>query len=272
MYSDNLSDKLRIAVQPMTKFRQFCDVKDASQQGKSKGQTFHWDVYSNVASQGGTLIETNTMPETNFTITQGTLTITEFGNSVPFTEKLDNLSKHKVTNIINKVLKYDATKAFDIAAHAQFDDTLLRVYEAGGTSITLSTTGTVGGTSSNALKKAHVKLIVDAMKERNIPAYVADDYYCISWPSVYRSFKDELESIHQYTSEGFRMLANGEIGRFENCRFVEQTNIAKAGTTNTDWAFFFGNDTVAEAICVPEEMRGKIPTDYGRSKGIAWLN
>ena len=29
-------------------------------------------------------------------------------------------------------------------------------------------------------------------------------------------------------------------------------------------------DTVAEAIAVPEEMRGKIPTDYGRSKGVAW--
>jgi len=27
---------------------------------------------------------------------------------------------------------------------------------------------------------------------------------------------------------------------------------------------------VAEAVCVPEEMRGKIPTDYGRSKGVAW--
>ena len=68
---------------------------------------------------------------------------------------------------------------------------------------------------------------------------------------------------------------------------VEQTNIAKGnGTTGiatanggdmttwtnakSDWMFFFGNDTVAEAIAVPEEMRGKIPTDYGRSKGVAW--
>ena len=66
------------------------------------------------------------------------------------------------------------------------------------------------------------------------------------------------------------MIANGEIGRYENCRFVEQTNIAKAGTTNTDWCFFMGEDTVAEAIAVPEEMRGKIPGDYGRSKGLAW--
>ena len=23
-------------------------------------------------------------------------------------------------------------------------------------------------------------------------------------------------------------------------------------------------------VAVPEEMRGKIPTDYGRSKGVAW--
>jgi hypothetical protein len=75
MYSDNLSKKLRMAVQPMVKFRQFCDVKDASQQGKSKGETYHWNVYKNVATQGGTLVETNTMPETQFTITQGTLTI-----------------------------------------------------------------------------------------------------------------------------------------------------------------------------------------------------
>ena len=59
--------------------RQFCDVKDATQQGKGKGDVYHWDVFSNVATQGTTLTETNTMPESNFTISQGTLTITEAG-------------------------------------------------------------------------------------------------------------------------------------------------------------------------------------------------
>jgi hypothetical protein len=39
-------------------------------------------VFSDVALVGGVLVETNTMPETNFTIVQGTLTITEAGNSV----------------------------------------------------------------------------------------------------------------------------------------------------------------------------------------------
>ena len=36
-----LSKKLRMALTPMCKFRQFSDVKDASQGGKHRGSTFH---------------------------------------------------------------------------------------------------------------------------------------------------------------------------------------------------------------------------------------
>ena len=65
------------------------------------------------------------------------------------------------------------------------------------------------------------------------------------------------------------MIMNGEIGRYEGCRFVEQTHKSKtsigtytaAAWTNSlsGWAFFFGEDTVAEAVAVPEEIRGKNP-------------
>ena len=279
MYARQLSRVLRMSVQPLVKFRQFCDVKDASQQGKKKGDIYTYDVFSDVSQAGGTLVETNTMPESNFTITQGTLTITEAGNSVPYSGKLDDLSKFPVTDIINRVLKNDCTKALDTLAWTQFDQTLLRVIPTGGTStsaITLYTNGTVTGTNSVAYSNAFAKAIVDTMKERNIPAYIADDYYAIAWPTTLRNFKNNLEGIHQYTETGFKLIMNGEIGRYENTRYVEQTNISKTvdgiswTTGASNWIYFFGNDTVAEAIAVPEEMRGKIPTDYGRSKGIAW--
>lgn len=273
MYSARLSKTLRYAVQPLVKFRQFADIKDAAAQGKGKGESFNWNVYSDVATQGTVLVETTVMPETNFTISQGTLTITEYGNSVPYTGKLDDLSEHPVTEVIDKVLKNDAKKAFDIAAHAQFASTPLRVVATTDTAaITLYTNGTATGTNSVAMRSGHVKAIVDMMKERNIPPYMGDDYAAIAHPSTFRGLKNDLETLHQYTSEGFQLILNGEMGRYENTRFVEQTNIAKASWTNgkSNWAFFFGNDTVAEAIAVPEEVRGKIPTDYGRSRGIAW--
>ena len=236
------------------------------------------------------ITETNTMPETNFTIVQGTLTMTEAGNSVPFSATLDNLSKFPVMELVQKVLKNDAVKTFDRLAWTQFNQTLLRAIPVAGTdtaAVTLYTNGTVTGTNSIAYGNAHAKSIVDLMKERNIPAYLGDDYYALAWPTTLRSFKNNLETIHQYSDTGFKLIMNGEIGRYENVRYVEQTNIAKGiGTTgistanggdmaawtkgNSDWIFFFGNDTVAEAIATPEEMRGKIPTDYGRSKGVAW--
>ena len=284
MYSRQLSNVLRMAVQPLVKFRQFADVRDASQQGKKKGDIFTWDVFSDVATAGGIITETNTMPETNFTITQGTLTITEAGNSVPYSGKLDNLSKFPVMELIQKVLKNDAVKAFDRLAWTQFNSTLLRVCSTettGSSTLYLATNGTCTAINSAAYGNVHAKKVVDLMKERNIPAYLGDDYYALAWPSTLRTFKNNLETIHQYSDTGFKLIMNGEIGRYENVRYVEQTNIVKGVSTDgltgtawstglSDWIFFMGNDTVAEAIAVPEEMRGKIPTDYGRSKGVAW--
>ncbi len=286
MYSDQLSDRLRYAVQPLVKFRQFADVKDAF--GKHRGQTFTWDVYLDIANQGGTIVETNTMPESNYTIVQATTTVTEMGQSIPYSGKLEALAQHSVRQPLMRSLRNDAKKTFDIQAHAQWDTSLLSVVENGTATVALTTTGTATATNSRAYTNLHAKAIIDVMKERNIPPYVQDDYYAIAWPTTFRTFKNNLESIHQYTPEGLRLIMNGEIGRYESTRYVEQTHVPKGGavdsttwnaTTNTadawdnalsDWIFFFGEDTVGEGIVIPEEVRAKIPTDYGRSKGVAW--
>lgn len=275
MYSNQLSKTLRTALQPSMKFRQFATVKDAAQAGKGKGQTFTWNIYQDVATAGGTLTETNVMSETNFTITQGTLTVTEYGNAVPFSRKVSELGQHDVETVVRKALRNDAKKVLDSAAHTQFNSSALRVVPTGGTSttsLTLTTNGTATLTNNIAMGKQHVKLIVDLMKERDIPTYQNDDYYAVAWPSTLRQLKDDIESLKAYTTEGYGMIMNGEIGRFEGVRFIEQTNVAKSSWTNgkSDWAFFFGDDAVAEGVVVPEEVRAKIPTDYGRSNGIAW--
>lgn len=271
--SKNLSKELRNLVQPMCKFRQFADVKDAI--GKKKGNTFTWDVFSDVATAGTTLVETNTMPETNITITQGTMTIGEAGNSVPYTGLLDDLSEIPVRDLINKALKNDAKKYFDNAAASAFNSGLLRVVPTGGTAtdaVTVYSNGTATGTNNVAFNKDHAKAIVDVMKERNIPPYMGDDYMAIAWPTTLRTFKNNLEAIHQYTQQGFQMILNGEIGRYENTRYIEQTNVAKGTWANgkSGWVYFFGEDATSEGVATPEEIRGMIPGDYGRKMGVAW--
>lgn len=279
-YSLNLSKELREVLQPMERFRQFCDVKNAA--GKNKGETFTWDVVGNVGTAGGALVETNTVPETQFTITQATLTITEAGNSVPYSGKLEALSQFAVREPVMKALRNDANKFLDRRAALQFQNALLRYVGTSATGSATTVNGTATATNTSALNTTHIKAICDIMKERNIPSYVGDDYMALAWPSTYRSLKNSLETLHQYTPEGLKMIFNGEIGRYENFRYVEQTNVAKGISTdggvtgtawtgaNSDWCYFFGEDTVAEGLAIPLEMRAKIPTDYGRSKGVAW--
>ena len=174
MYSDELSDVLRQQVQPLCKFRQMCDADDGTAKGLNRGDKFNWDVYANVGTQGRRLDEGTPMPETGFTIRQGQLTVYEAGNSVPYTGKLVALAKHQVAAIIDKTLKDDSRKYFDIEAFLQFKSTPLRVSPSSGTSttaITLDTNGTCSVTNNVALGTGHIKATVDAMKERGLRAH-----------------------------------------------------------------------------------------------------
>lgn len=273
MSSKNLSKELRFQTRPLVKFRQFAGIEPAV--GKNAGETFTWNVYSKVATAGGTLTETSTMPQTNFNITQGTMTITERGNSVPYTGKLDDLSEQPIKKIIQQVLRNDAKEVLDVSAYAQFAATPMRFVATTATDAgTLYTNGTATGTNAVALGKNHVKVIVDTMKELNIPPYMADDYMSVAHPTTFRQLKNDLESVHQYVDRGFQMILNGEIGRYEGCRFIEQNNVGKENWTGgkSNQAFFFGDDAVAEGVAIPEEIRGKIPDDYGRGRGIAWYS
>jgi len=269
-YSGELSDTLRNALQPMTRFVQHCEADDFTDKGLHAGDAFQWNVYSDVSTQGGRLVENQRMPETGFTISQKSGTIYEFGNSVAYSGRLDDASRHPIKQIIHKALRNDCVKAFENEASTQFEATPLT---ATGTSTTAFTLQTNGAYSAAAviLYNAHVKGISDTMKERNIPVWSDGDYRCIGRPSTFRAFKNDLEVLHNNVDEGFGRLLNGEVGRhWEGIRFFEQTHIASQGYSAGDQAFFFGEDTVIEAIVCPPEMRGKLPGDFGRDKGVAW--
>lgn len=291
LYSDQLSDVLRLALQPLCKFRQLCDADDGTKKEAHAGDTYSWNVISDISTQGRRLAERETIPESDFQITQHSMTLQEAGNSVPYTGKLSTLAKQDLVALINKTLRQDARKYFDIEAYLQFDECALRAVPTSGTStnsLTITTNGSTATTNNVAMGADHIKALVDYMQEANIPPFEGDDYGAIGHPTTFRPVVDDLEAINQYTSEGIGRIYAGEIGRYENVRFIRQNHIPKGGAIDSttfdpwtgtadawnnaksSWAFFFGSDTVTEGIVVPEEIRAKIPTDFGRSRALAW--
>lgn len=291
-YSANkLSKELRMGVKATGKFRQFCDVRDAWSKVTKAGQTFTWDVVPMMSRANRALTETNTVPQGNHTVIQGTLTMSERGFSVPYSGALEAWAEVSVRQPIMKVLKYDALCDIECLAHQEFNRTPMRVAAtATGDSVTLTTNSTATLTVSQQLSLTNAKSVLDTMKGRNIPYYTDNEYMIIARPGGLRRLKNDLETLSQYTESGIEQIFNGEVGRIPgDARVVEQTVVPAGGAADSttfdaftdtadawnaaaapDWAFFFGSDTVCEAVHTVEEIRYKKPDDYDRSQGIAW--
>ncbi len=271
MATPTLSEELRNNVQPVSRFTQFCDVEAAI--GTNNGDQYTWNIYGDVADEASDLTgiaENAAMPEGNYNVTQGSLTMKEFGKAVPYSGKYDDLSEHPVREIANKSLKNHAARTLDKVCATQFDASILTATSTSATAFTLQDDATFSGVATNALTKAHVRQLAVAAEERNIPSFDGENYCMIMRPSVFEPIGLELESVNKYVDEGWGQVITGEKGKYNGVRFTTQTNVASKGWANTGAAYLFGSDTVTEAVACPLELRGKIADDYGRGKGIAW--
>ncbi len=276
LHNPRLSQELRHALVPLMKFRQFVDIKEGW--GKGVGDTLYFDKVGRISTAGGTLVETNAMPEHQFTITRGTIAISEWGNSIPYTGKLEALSNFDVSNPIIRVLRDDMSSVLDKACGLEFKKTG-RKYTAtstvAGTLESIADGDTLGSAKSvkGGWRLFHIREVVKELKSRDIPKYDGENYICIA--SVY--FLNELMKDSEWRDnvrygDPARLFA-GEVGRMHGVRFIEETNYLLdtiGSAADFGEAVIFGREAVMEGIVMPEEVRAKVPTDFGRSKGLAW--
>lgn len=293
--SNQVSNMLRESLRPKAKFRQFATLDDgegSSGAQPNAGDTFYWNVYNTPTRQNFRLPETQRIQSSSQTKQQRSLTVTEMGRAIEHTQKATLLSKERWEAVIESSLAFMAAAQFDVETYLQFKATPLVATPTGGnstTSVSVVTNGTPTITNNVELGTGHIKAIGDYMKKNNIPPHMDNDgYYCITDVTNLRSFKNELEQINKYTETGLGYIKFGEIGRYEDFTFIEQTMVATGGAFDSttydpytdvadpwnngkaSWAMFFGADPVTEAAIVPEEVRAKLPEDYGRDKGSAW--
>jgi N4-gp56 family major capsid protein len=265
-----LTAEVRDQAQPLIRFRQFDDLIDGYG-GSRKGDTFNWDIIANVATAGGTLVETSTIPRTNFTINQGTGSITEYGNAIPYTKKLKTLSQIEIDGATRRALRNDMVKVLDSAVHAQFDAAKIRYVGTATDGGAFTTNGTATATCTSQLNKYHVKAIVDYLQKNMLaPPYDGNSYMAIVTVAAHNGLYTDVEAVMQYT----KYPANGEFGMYYNCRFVKETHILDNDMGNGSLygqAFFFGEETVAEAVAEAEHIMFQPDyVDFQRNPALAW--
>lgn len=265
-----LDKKLWYYSEPLMRFRQFCRIK--TELGKNKGDTVLFDKISKLATAGGTLVETSTIPRSKFTIGQGTAIVTEYGNSVPWTGKLETLAEFDIDNPVHKTLMSDEAETTDNAAAAQFKDTVGKYVAVDATSGTLTTNGTAGATTTCNLNYYHVKKLVDQLRKWNVPAFDNQgNYVCIGSVEALGGLKDDTKWRDAYLYAKPEQLFTNEAGKLYGCRFIEE-NHALSNVLGGSYgeACIFGADAVQEIVVIPPEVRRDPAKDFGRDKAVAW--
>lgn len=194
------------------------------------------------------------------------------------TGKLEALGQIMIEPAVEQSLRDDMVKTLESAAGAQYVNTEFIAVMSATNSVVISTNGTASATATADLTGANVRSVVDFMKKKLIPKYDGMSYICIaSTAALSGMFSDTAAGgwvdVSKYTVDFAKNIFNGEIGKYYNVRFVEETgylsNSIGSGSTHGA-ALFFGADSVYEAVSIPEELRVKVSIDYGRDQGLAW--
>src|SRR3990167_145 len=264
-----LSKSIRHASSPLYAFRQFVGIKEAL--GTRKGSTVLYDKIGRITTRGGTMVETNTFVKNTYNITQGSVQVTEYGNSVPLTGKLDELAEYDPQNITSVVLRDDQADTLDRAAGNQYTAADFVAVCLTTATTEFYTNGAATNTATVNMSEKNFKDVIDFMKIKKMPKYGAGkDYVSILSIPAERGVYDGLQAILQYTTPEF--MYNNELGKYYGARVVEENNLlstVKGVGGNKGEACFFGADAVIEAVALMEEIR-YWTTDGGRDENLAW--
>jgi len=181
-------------------------------------------------------------------------------------------------NIVQRALKDQMKISLDNAFAGVFKASSAKIKATpdGIASIQFGTNGVAPAQATANLNVYHVEQIRDYMfSTLLIPPYEGDDYVALVSTKAKRSVIKDPDWVdwHKYTDPQAKY--NGELGRIENCRFVEINNqSALSGALGLNGvlgeAVFFGADAVAMAVVIDPELRAAIPGDFGRQKAVAW--
>jgi len=221
------------------------------------------------------LTEGERIPEDTFALSTTSITVQEWGRSVPFTSLAEDLSFFDQENAIQGELKRQMKLCLDTGAATAFKQAKIKYVPTGEASANVATNGTAATPALANLNMFHVEEIRDLLYD----TYFAEpaeggDYIGVFRTLGIRGLKRDpaWDQWHVYTDPSAKY--NGEVGRIESVRFQETNHsnaLAKKGTGSVlGEGFIFGKDAVAMAEVLTPEMRAAIPADFGRSKAVAW--
>ena len=234
---------VRAALRSLPVMRSVADVRPVAL--TNPGTTLKFAVYANLAAATTALTETSDVtPVALANPSQVTVTVTEYGNAVEQTEKVNLATFSSIDTMIGDAIAYNAADTLDqLVATALTSGTVVKYGGSRTSTATLTATDVL---STTMLRKAQTTLL-----ESNAQPRVGDLYTLFIHPRQAFDLRAETGSggfvdIHKYTTENVGNLLTGTIGVLEGFQVV-QTSRVPSTTSGASSA------TVYSAVAVGKE-------------------
>lgn len=284
---DVFSAELWFAALPVLKFDQFSTKK--TELGVQPGKTIQIPKYGNL-KRGGALVEGVRLQTKSMSLSLAPLTVGESGNAIGFSEYLLQTSFYDQLSAASLLLGRDMALVLD----SQLRDiaiTATNVIFGGGKATRILVL------AADVFSTVTIKDAVEVLETNNAPKFGGDHYVCFLHPHQARKLRDDSGWINASLYAGVTQIYTGEIGRYEDVRFVTTTvmpngannavdsttgdfadpgfdNALRTGVagnqTNVYRALFLGEYSYGHATALPVELRDNGVEDFGREHGLAW--
>lgn len=234
---------VRAALRSLPVMRSVADLRPVSM--TNPGTTLKFAVYDNLTAATTALTETSDVtPVALGNPSQVTVTVTEYGNAVEQTEKVNLAAFSDIDTMIGDAIAYNAADTLDkLVATALTGGTVVKY---GGTR---TSTGTL--TASDVLSTTMLRKAQTALLEANAQPRIGDLYTLFIHPRQAFDLRAETGSggfvdIHKYTTENVGNLLTGTIGVLEGFQVVQTTRVPSAAEGAS-------SATVYKAVAVGKE-------------------
>ena len=213
---------VRAALRSLPVMRSVADLRPVAL--TNPGTSLKFAVYANLAAATTALTETSDVtPLALANPSQVTVTVTEYGNAVEQTEKVNMASFSSIDTMIGDAIAYNAADTLDqLVATALTSGSVVKYGGSRTSTATLTATDVL---STTMLRKAQTELL-----EANAQPRVGDLYTLFIHPRQAFDLRAETGSggfvdIHKYTTENVGNLLTGTIGVLEGFQVVQTSRV-----------------------------------------------
>lgn len=278
------SKEIEFKALPIMRFFQFAEVK--TELGTEPGLTISMLTYDNL-KLGGALTEMTSMSTQALSGSTKQITVTEYGNAVAVSELLIQSSFDDIMASATTLLGRDYALVVDCELRDVALSGTNRVYASNEGAKVESRAGL---TEKSIMQVSTIKDAIEILATNNAPKAVGGaNWICFLHPHQSRSLRDDPAWINASNYGAPEQLFIGEIGRVDDCRFIETTLMCNGACPESDPAYdatlvvgaegnkvavyqacLFGDAYYGIAFALPVELRDNGVEDFGRKRSLAW--